>query len=248
MNITIKLLKIVILMANEKKKIRIVGIILLVIGLFTIITYGIGTYINWEYTGPYYFLFEIIVGVFLFALGLVFLLLSRKKILAANATKIAKTIVHYIFLVIGFTMIIYSVYGLSISGTYGYWFVGPFIMGVLLFVIGLVLRIRSGKENEHKREKIVILTATEKKKKRRRTAGIGLVVIGSLISVFFGVYGYLVSLQSAGWGAIFINPTIVGVIIIVIGICLLVLSFSESQGKPSKPSKPSRWKQVKPIT
>ena len=91
----------------------------------------------------------------------------------------------------------------------------------------------------------MILTATEKKKKRRRTAGIGLVVIGSLISVFFGVYGYLVSLQSAGWGAIFINPTIVGVVIIVIGVCLLVLSFSESQGKPSKPS---RWKQVKPIT
>ena len=225
MNITIKLLKIVILMASEKKKIRIVGIILLVIGLFTIITYGIGTYVNLVYTGPYYYLFEIIVGVFLFALGLVFLLLSRKKILAANAKKIAKIIVHYILLVIGFTIIIYSGYGLYISGTYLYWFVGPLLIGVLLFVIGLVLRIRSGKENEHKREKIVILTATEKKKKRRRTAGIGLVVIGSLISVFFGVYGYLVSLQSAAWGATLIFPTVVGVVIIVIGLCLSATSF-----------------------
>ena len=139
-------------MANAKKIIRIVGIILLVIGLFTIITYGIGTYNNWVYTGPYYFLFEIIVGVFLFALGLVFLLLSRKKILAANAKKIAKTIVHYILLVIGLIMIIYSGYGLYISGTYGFLFVGPLIIGVILFVIALVLRIRSGKKNEHKRE------------------------------------------------------------------------------------------------
>lgn len=231
-------------MANEKKIIRIVGIILFVIGLFTIINYGYMTYVNWVYTGLVH-LFDIIVGVFLFALGLVFLLLSRKKILAANAKKIANAIVAYILLVIGFAMIIYSVYGLYISGTYWYWFVGPLIIGVILFVIGLGLRIRSGKENEHKREKIVILTATEKKKKRRRTAGIGLVVIGSLISVFFGVYGYLVGLQSAGWGALFIFPTIVGVVIIVIGVFLLVLSFSESQGKPSKPS---RWKQVKPIT
>ncbi len=142
-------------MANEKKKIRIVGIILLVIGLFMSITYVIGTYNNWVYTGPYYFLFEIIVGVFLFALGLVFLLLSRKKILAANAKKIAKTIVHYIPLTIGLTIIIYSSYGLYVSGTYFTWFVGPLLIGVLLFVIGLVLRILSVKKNSKSLDKSI---------------------------------------------------------------------------------------------
>ena len=142
-------------MANAKKIIRIVGIILLVIGLFTIITYGIGTIVNWVYTGPYYFLFEIIAGVFLFALGLVFLLLSRKKILAANAEKIAKTIVAYILLVIGLTMIFYSGYGLYISGMYWYWFVSPLIMGVNLFVGGLVLRILTVKKNSKSLDKSI---------------------------------------------------------------------------------------------
>ena len=151
MNITIKLIKIVILMAKEKIKIRIVGIILLVIGLTMILNFSYMTYVNWVYTGLMH-LFDIILGVFVFVIGLVFLMLSRKKVLAATAKKIAKAIVAYILLVSGLIMIIYSGYGLAISGTYWYWFVGPLIMGVILFVIGLVLRIRSGKKNEHKRE------------------------------------------------------------------------------------------------
>jgi len=151
MNITIKLIKIVILMANEKIIIRIVGIILLVNGLTSILNYSYMTYVNWVYTGLMY-LFDIIIGVFVFVIGLVFLMLSRKKILAATAKKIAMTIVEIILLVSGLTMIIYFGYCLYISGTYWYWFVGPFIMGVILFVIGLVLRIHSRKKNEHKRE------------------------------------------------------------------------------------------------
>ena len=151
MNITIKLIKIVILMANEKIIIRIVGIILLAIGLTNILNYSYLTYVNWVYTGLMY-LFDIILGVFVFVIGLVFLMLSRKKILAATAKKIAMTIVEIILLVSGLTMIIYFGYVLYISGRYWYWFVGPFIMGVILFVIGLVLRIHSRKKNEHKRE------------------------------------------------------------------------------------------------
>ena len=141
-------------MANAKKIIRIVGIILLVIGLFTIITFGYRTYVIGVYTGPYY-LFDIIVGVFLFALGLVFLLLSRKKILAANAEKIVKTIVAYILLVIGLTMIFYSGYSLYISGIYWYWFVSPLIIGVNLFFGGLVLRILSVKKNSKSLDKSI---------------------------------------------------------------------------------------------
>jgi uncharacterized membrane protein SirB2 len=153
MNITIKLIKIVILMANEKIIIRIVGIILLAIGLTNILNYSYIMYVDWVYTGLMY-LFDIIIGVFVFVIGFVFLMLSRKKILAATAKKIAKAIVAYILLVSGLTMIIYFGYFLYISGTYwyGYLFVGPLIMGVILFVIGLVLRIRSVKKNEHKRE------------------------------------------------------------------------------------------------
>ena len=137
-------------MANAKKIIRIVGINLLVIGLITIIYSGYMMYFNWVYTG-----LNIIVGVFLFALGLVFLLLSRKKILAANAEKIAKTIVAYSLLVIGLTMIFYSGYGLYISGMYWYWFVSPLIMGVNLFVGGLVLRILSVKKNSKSLDKSI---------------------------------------------------------------------------------------------
>ena len=153
MNITIKLIKIVILMANEKIIIRIVGIILLAIGLTMILNFSYMTYVNWVYTGLMH-LFDIIIGVFVFVIGFVFLMLSRKKILAVTAKKIAKAIVAYILLVSGLTMIIYFGYFLYISGTYwyGYLFVGPLIMGVILFVIGLVLRIRSVKKNEHKRE------------------------------------------------------------------------------------------------
>ena len=142
-------------MANAKKVIRIVGIILLVIGLFTIINNGYMTYVDWVYTGPYYYLFNIIVGVFLFALGLVFLLLSRKKILEANAEKIAKTIVAYSLLVIGLVMIFYSGYSLYLSGMYWYWFVSPLIMGVNLFFGGLVLRILTVKKNSKSLDKSI---------------------------------------------------------------------------------------------
>jgi len=151
MNITIKLIKIVILMANEKIIIRIVGIILLAIGLTNILRYSYFTYVDWVYTGLMY-LFDIILGVFVFVIGFVFLMLSRKKILAATAKKIAMTIVAYILLVSGLTMIIYFGFFLYITSTYYSWFVGPLIMGVILFVIGLVLRIHSRKKNEHKRE------------------------------------------------------------------------------------------------
>lgn len=151
MNITIKLIKIVILMANEKIIIRIVGIILLAIGLTNILNYSYLTYVNWVYTGLMH-LFDIILGVFVFVIGLVFLMLSRKKILAATAKKIAMTIVEIILLVSGLTMIIYSGSALYLTSTYWYWFVGPLIMGVILFVIGLALLIHSRKKIEHKRE------------------------------------------------------------------------------------------------
>ena len=151
MNITIRLKKIVILMANEKIIIRIVGIILLAIGLTNILNYSYFMYVDWVYTGLMY-LFDIIIWVFVFFIGLVFLMLSRKKILAATAKEIAKAIVAYILLVSGLTMIIYFGFFLGITSTYWFLFVGPLIMGVILFVIGLVLRIRSGKKNEHKKE------------------------------------------------------------------------------------------------
>ena len=141
-------------MANAKKIIRIVAIILLVIGLFTIIYRGYMIY-NRVDTGLYSYLFDIIVGPFLLALGLVFLLLSRKKISAANAEKIAKTIVAYILIVIGLTMAFYSGYGLYISGTYWYWFVGPLIIGVILFVNGFVFRILSVKKNSKSPDKSI---------------------------------------------------------------------------------------------
>ena len=153
MNITIRLKKVVILMAKEKRIIMIVGIILFVIGLTMIINFSYMTYVNWVYTGLMH-LFDIILGVFVFVIGLVFLMLSRKKILAATAKKIAMTIVEIILLVSGLTMIIYSGYGLYlyISGTYWFLFVGSLLIGVLLFVIGLALLIHSRKKIEHKRE------------------------------------------------------------------------------------------------
>ena len=69
----------------------------------------------------------------------------------ANAKKIEKTIVAYILLVIGLTMFIWSCFYFPFAGSYRL-LVGPLIIGVILFVIGLVLRIRSGEKNEHKRE------------------------------------------------------------------------------------------------
>lgn len=130
-------------MANVKKIIRIVAIILLTIGLFAIIYSGYMMYVNWVYTG-----LNIILGVFLVALGLVFLLPARKNILAANAEKIVKTIVAYIILVIGLTMIFYSGYGLYISDMLVWnWYISLLIIGVNLFVGGLVLRILSVNKN-----------------------------------------------------------------------------------------------------
>jgi hypothetical protein len=64
----------------------------------------------------------------------------------ANEKKIAKTIVEYILLVIGFTMIIYYGFFIIIESMYWVLLVVPLIIGVILFVIGLVLRIRSGKK------------------------------------------------------------------------------------------------------
>ena len=72
-------------MANAKKIIRIVGIILLVIGLFIIILFSI-----YKIRYSYIDLIQIIPGVFLFVIGLVFLMASRKMILAANAKKNSK--------------------------------------------------------------------------------------------------------------------------------------------------------------
>ena len=133
-------------MANEKIIIRIVGIILLAIGLTNILNYSYITYVDWVYTGLMH-LFDIILGVFVFVIGFVFLMLSRKKILAATAKKIAMTIVEIILLVSGLTMIIYFGFFLYLTSTYWYWFVGPLIMGVILFVIGLALLLHSRKKN-----------------------------------------------------------------------------------------------------
>ena len=141
MNITIRLKKVVILMAKEKRIIMIVGIILFVIGLTMIINFSYMTYVNWVYTGLMH-LFDIILGVFVFVIGLVFLMLSRKKVLADTAKKIAKTIVEIILLVSGLAMIIYSGIFMFVSGSYWWFLVGPLIFGVILFVIGLVLLAR----------------------------------------------------------------------------------------------------------
>ena len=62
MNIALKQKKVVFFMVNAKIKIRIVGIILLVIGLFTIINFSYMTYVNWVYTGLMH-LGDIILGV-----------------------------------------------------------------------------------------------------------------------------------------------------------------------------------------
>ena len=65
-------------------------------------------------------------------------------------------------------------------------------------------------------------------KEKRRARGRALLVIGSIIIVFFGVYGYLVYLQAPGWGATLIFPTVVGVVILVIGLLLIVSSREKS--------------------
>ena len=176
-------------MANAKK---IVGIILLVIGVIMIIS-GIISGIP-EFRIP-----QIILGVFLFVIGLVFPMASRKKISAANAKKIvgiillaiglffiiseyyirmlmlgvilsiiglillltsrknanAKKIVGIILLGIGAVLSIPFGILISRGGSYFYWFVGPTIMGVVLFVIGLILLITSRKKNSKSQDKSI---------------------------------------------------------------------------------------------
>jgi len=120
-------------MANAKK---IVGIILLAIGLFFIISE--------------YYIRMLGLGVILSIIGLILLLTSRKN---ANAKKI----VGIILLVIGLIFII--TFGISMLRAGGYgswaWFVGPTIMGVVLFVIGLILLLTSRKKNSKSPDKSI---------------------------------------------------------------------------------------------
>ena len=69
--------------------------------------------------------------------------------------------------------------------------------------------------------KIVMLMTNVK---RRRPKGIVLLVIGSICIVFFGSYMYVVGLSTPGWAMVFITPTIVGVLIFVIGLIRLLAS------------------------
>jgi len=177
-------------MAKAKK---IIGIILLSIGLFIIILFSMFS-IRYKYI--YYTQF--ITGVFLFVIGLVFIRASRKKISAANEKKIA----GIILLSIG--SIIITGFGLLwLLGAFGYlWFLGLqfVIIGLVIFLIGLILLLTSRKNANAK--KIV---------------GIILLVIGLFIiimsSVFSIVYKY-----------IYILPIIIGVVPFVIGLILLLTS------------------------
>ncbi len=127
------------LMTNAKK---IVGIVLLSIGVIIIIWGGIymsraGYYWSWGFL-------PIITGVFLFVIGLVFLMTSRKKISAANAKNKGKKgrIVGIILLLIGLIIIISSGIFMYMLGSYWSMFVVPPMFGVVLFVIGLVILAR----------------------------------------------------------------------------------------------------------
>lgn len=68
----------------------------------------------------------------------------------------------------------------------------------------------------------------------KKRVGIVLLVIGSIGIVFFGSYMYLVGLQSPGWGMVFIFPTIIGVVIFVIGLVLLRASRKKNSKSPDK--------------
>ncbi len=122
------------LMAKAKK---IIGIILLSIGLFIIILFSMFS-IRYKYI---YYL-QIIQGVFLFVIGYVFIRASRKKISAANEKKIA----GIILLSIGSIIIISSGIFMYMLGSYWSMFVVPPMFGVVLFVIGLILLIASRKK------------------------------------------------------------------------------------------------------
>ena len=119
------------LMANAKK---IVGIILLSIGLIIIIAGGIlmsrgGSYLSFFAGVP-------IIGVVLFVIGLILLIASRKN---------AKKIVGVVILVIGliyFVSIYYVMYmGFSPGGFIFYTFIG-----VVIIFPGLVLLLASRKK------------------------------------------------------------------------------------------------------
>ena len=62
-------------------------------------------------------------------------------------------------------------------------------------------------------------------KKREKITGIIIIVIGSIFLVFMNIYGYLYALQLPGvGGSVFILPTIIGVVIIIIGLLPLLTS------------------------
>jgi len=112
-------------MANAKK---IVGIILLAIGLFFIISE--------------YYIRMLMLGVILSIIGLLLLITSMKKISVANKKKIA----GIILLSIG--LILITGFGLLL-GALGYlWFLalGWIIIGLVISVIGLILLITSRKK------------------------------------------------------------------------------------------------------
>ena len=135
-------------MANAKKIIRIVGIILLSIGLIIII--GSGGYIVGYKSLNIAFIFPTIVGVFLFVIGLVFLMASRKNILAANANKIA----GIVLLVIGSICLILIYY--VIMGASPGWFIFITFIGVVcIWIPGLVLLLTSRKKNSKSPDKSI---------------------------------------------------------------------------------------------
>ena len=71
--------------------------------------------------------------------------------------------------------------------------------------------------------------------KRRRPKGIVLLVIGSIIIVFFGSSLYLVGGgQSPEWATVFTFPTIVGVLIFVIALVRLLVSRKKYSKPPDK--------------
>ena len=134
-------------MAKAKK---IIGIILLSIGLFIIILFSMFS-IRYKYI----YIVQIITGVFLFVIGYVFLMASRKKISAANEKKIA----GIVLLVIGSISIVFfgsSMYvvGLQSPG-WATVFIFPIIVGVVIFVIGLVVLLTSRKKNSKSPDKSI---------------------------------------------------------------------------------------------
>lgn len=75
-------------------------------------------------------------------------------------------------------------------------------------------------------------------KRNRRSEGIVLVVIGSIIIVFSVWYAYIIGLQAPGYAGGGAFPIIVGVVILVIGLCFLAPSFSGTKDRTRKQAKP----------